>query len=192
MQVDEVVKRWQAVPRLVFLDSCTMQWLHRYGGFVWEDEALNANDRITRQADGPTELAALAAVVAVSSQGALEFAVSRNSLAEIRDAGDHTYLQWAFDVADYWNTVVQENGLELSTLERSELAKQLDSQSYGYLGAGDRALLADAVQFGCDAFLTVEKKLVRNADHLQRTLDLRIMRPGQLWEILRPWAALYL
>lgn len=191
MQADEVLERWRAVPRLVFLDSCTMQWLHRYGGFVWEDEALDANDHIKRQADGQAELAALSAIMAVGTRGALEFAVSHNTLGEVRDAGDRHYLQWAYDVADYWEAVVEESGWNLSAPERDELAKQLDSPSYGYLGAGDRALLTDAVQFGCDAFLTVEKKLARNAHHLQSTLGLRVLRPSSLWDILKPWAALY-
>jgi hypothetical protein len=65
------------------------------------------------------------------------------------------------------------------------------SVAYGYLGQGDRALLADAIAFGCDAFLTVEKKLARNAHHLEKTLGLRVLRPGELWIILQPWAALY-
>jgi hypothetical protein len=39
-RADEVVERWRAVPRIVFLDSCRLQWLHDYGGFVWEDEPV--------------------------------------------------------------------------------------------------------------------------------------------------------
>jgi hypothetical protein len=29
---DEVVEPWRAVPRIVFVESCTLQWLHDYGG----------------------------------------------------------------------------------------------------------------------------------------------------------------
>jgi hypothetical protein len=188
---DEVVERWRAGPRIVFLDSCTLQWIHDYGGFVWEDEPLAATDRLNRQGDGPSELAALSAVMAVGIRGALEFAVSPNSLSEVRKSGRRGYLQWRYDVADYWNTVVEEGGWALSSPQRHQVEQRLSSMAYGYLGQGDRALLADAIAFGCDVFLTVEKKLARNAHHLEKTLGLRVLRPGELWTILQPWAALY-
>jgi hypothetical protein len=69
---EDVVERWRAVPRIVFLDSCTLQWLHDYGGFVWDGEPLDATERLNRQGDGPSELAALRAVITVGTRGALE------------------------------------------------------------------------------------------------------------------------
>jgi hypothetical protein len=43
----------------------------------------------------------------------------------------------------------------------------------------------------CDAFLTMEKRLPKNAPHIQRELGLQILTPAQYWDLLRPWAPLY-
>jgi hypothetical protein len=187
-----VVTRWRSVPRLVFLDSCTMQWLHRYGGLIWEGESLAANDRLHNQDDGPAELDALCNVIAVGTRGATNFAISPASLAEIGRAGVPGYLQWAYDVASYWQEVVEAGDLDVSSPARREHAARLDGPTFGYLGSGDRALVRDAVEFGCDAFLTVEKRLAKNARHVESELGLRILRPTSLWALLQPWARLYL
>ena len=43
----------------------------------------------------------------------------------------------------------------------------------------------------CEAFLTMERRLPRNAAHIDRELGIRILTPITHWEILRPWAALW-
>jgi hypothetical protein len=42
-----------------------------------------------------------------------------------------------------------------------------------------------------DAFLTMERKLARNAGHLAAGLGIRVLRPPDFWALLQPWAALY-
>jgi hypothetical protein len=101
------------------------------------------------------------------------------------------YSQWAHDVADYWQTAVEEGEIDVSSAVRRERAARVDGPSFGYLGAGDRALVRDAVEFGCDAFLTVEKRLAKNTRHVESELGLRILRPTNLWALLQPWARLY-
>jgi len=60
-------------------------------------------------------------------------------------------------------------------LDNSLLGANLDGNSFGYLGAGDRALIKDAVLLDCDAFLTMEKRLPKNAGHIKRELGLRVL-----------------
>lgn len=45
----------------------------------------------------------------------------------------------------------------------------------------DRVLLQDALDFGCDAFLTMERNLPTAAEHVQRLTGLRIRRPTTYW-----------
>ncbi|MBS0642108.1 MAG: hypothetical protein JSS43_19755, partial [Proteobacteria bacterium] len=71
------------------------------------------------------------------------------------------------------------------------LAARLDEPKFGYLGAKDRLLLCHAVTLRCEAFLTVERRLPRNADHVERELGIRILTPITHWQMLRPWAALW-
>jgi hypothetical protein len=37
----------------------------------------------------------------------------------------------------------------------------------------------------------MENKLPRNADHIRRMISIRVLSPLGMWEILRPWAALF-
>jgi hypothetical protein len=62
---------------------------------------------------------------------------------------------------------------------------------FGNVSAKDRKLLQDAVDTRCDAFLTMEKKLPKNAEFIERETGLRVMRPTMYWALLDPWAALY-
>jgi hypothetical protein len=55
----------------------------------------------------------------------------------------------------------------------------------------DRILLQDALDLGCDAFLTMEQNLPDAAEHVERKTGLRIMRPTTYWALLDPWANLY-
>ena len=69
---------------------------------------------------------------------------------------------------------------------------RLDERKFGYLSDKDRLLLRHAVVLRCEAFLTMERRLPRNAVHLERELGIRILTPIMHWEMLRPWAALWL
>ena len=62
-----------------------------------------------------------------------------------------------------------------------------ESGGFGYLSRKDAALIRDALLCECDTFLTVERKLPRNADHLSSALGLEIMRPPEMWEVMRPY-----
>ena len=180
--------RFEDIPRRIFLDSSTLQALQSYGGFLYENEPLLPGDRIHRDQRGVAKLEALRCIMLVAARAPFEFALSENSFAEVKRRGDTRYLQWAYDVLDHWLSCV-EGSKDTGTTGATGTA--IDSVSYGYLGAGDRALLKDALSFGCDAFLTMENKLPRNADHLRSTLGIRVVSPIEMWEVLQPWAALF-
>jgi hypothetical protein len=78
------------------------------------------------------------------------------------------------------------------TAESEVLASRLDQPKFGYLSNKDRLLIRQAVLLRCEAFLTVERRLPRNAAHLERQPGIRILTPITHWEMLRPWAALWL
>lgn len=61
------------------------------------------------------------------------------------------------------------------TPESEPLAKRVDESGFGYLGRKNRLLIRDAVMLQCDAFLTVERKLPRNAGHIERELGPRVL-----------------
>jgi hypothetical protein len=177
------------LPRRIFLDSSTLQTLQDYGSFIWEGETLPELARIERDPQGLAKLEALRAIMFVNQRAMFEFALSENSLAEVSDKGDAYYLSWAYDVLDHWSVCIEESGGLAPA--REPLLKKLDNGSFGYLSVKDRLLLKDALLFSCEAFLTMENRLPKNAVHIERELGIKVVTPAQYWELLRPWAKLY-
>jgi hypothetical protein len=114
--------------------------------------------------------------------------LSSNSFVEVASSGDSRYLQWAYDVLDHWQTCVEESGEPCAD---QVAIRAIDSGCCDYLSSGDKTLLKDALGLECDTFLTMENKLPKNAFHIERKLGIRVLTPIEMWEILRPWAALF-
>jgi hypothetical protein len=180
---------FEDIPHRIFLDSSTLQTLQSYGGFLYENEKIDAADRIHRDLAGIRKLTALRCIMQVAQRAPFQFALSDNSFLEVTRRGDPHYLQWAFDVMDHWRACLEEAPSPAVDLK---IAATIDTGSYNYLGTGDRALLKDALLLGCDSFLTMENKLPKNADHIRGTLGIRVLSPFDMWKLLRPWAALFL
>jgi len=181
----------EALPVRIFLDSSTLQTLDVYGAFIWDGEEIEADDKIWSIPDGIESLQALRSIFMVNDRANFEFALSQNSFAEVAAKDDRGYLQWAYDVLAHWQIALESYDSNPFSGDGVKLADKLDSPSFGYLGAGDRRLIQDAVHLECDAFLTMERKLPKNADHIERELGIRVLTPIQYWQLLKPWAALY-
>ena len=179
---------FEDIPRRIFLDSSTLQTLQCYGEFLYENVPVAETDPIHRDGNGIAKLEALCRIMQVAERAPFEFALSRNSFAEIHAKGDARYLQWAYDVLDHWLACLEESGEPCGDQAALDA---IDSNAYGYLGEGDRTLLKDAIRLECDTFLTMENRLPRNGDHIEKTLGLRVLSPVGMWEYLRPWAALF-
>jgi len=180
--------RFEDIPRRIFLDSSTLQTLQTYGGFLYENEPISSDDRIHRDPKGAAKLEALRFIMQVGERAPFEFALSKNSFAEVQQRGDRAYLQWAYDVLDHWLACLEASG---EPHGNAKALAAIDAPTYNYLGAGDRALLRDAIGLECDAFLTMENKLPKCRRHIQSTLGIRVFSPIEFWEALRPWAALF-
>jgi hypothetical protein len=181
---------FEDLPERVFLDSSTLQTLLDYGGPIFEGEAPEPGDRADTLPGFIDDLEALRRILKVVERGSFHFALSQNSLDEVAGKRDLTYARWALDVLDHWLISLDESG-GLSQ-EDSERAAILDEPRFGYLSAKDKLLLRDAIAFDCDAFLTMEKRLAKNALHLRSATQLRVLRPPDYWSLIEPWAALFL
>ena len=182
------VKDLEALPQRVFLDSCTLQTLRDFGQFVWEGQALDVS-RLKSIPDGEDNVRALRRIFVVNERAMFEWILSDSSIAEAADKNDPGHLRWAFDVLDHSMTCLNESGGP--TQASQSTARQLDSATFDCLSAKDRRLIRDAVLLDCDAFLTMERRLPRNATHIEREVGLRVLTPVQHWSLLEPWAALY-
>jgi hypothetical protein len=170
------------LPFRIFLDSNALQALLEHGGSVWENEPYSA--AANRSGASAEDIAALRLVFAVAERAHFDFALSENTLAEVADARDSRYWQWALDVLDHWHACAAAPGaFDGSGTER---AASLDLCRLGYLSDKDGRLIRDAVVLECDTFLTIERRLAKNAAHLGRITGLTVLRPPQLAEHLEP------
>jgi hypothetical protein len=179
---------FESLPRRIFLDSCTAQTLRDYGGYINEGEPIDSDDRVHRVTEGIANLDALRNIFLVNERALFEWIVSTGSLQEARDKNDPGHLQWLWDIADHSDVCLEDDG---PTAESESLAARLNESKFGYLSNKDRELLRHAVVLRCEAFLTVERRLPRNAAHVQREIGIRILTPIEHWEMLKPWAALW-
>ncbi len=179
---------FESLPRRIFLDSCTAQTLRNYGGYIYEAEPIPDSDRIHRVTDGIANIEALRNIFLVDERAMFEWIVSSGSMREAHDKGDPGHMQWLWDIADHSDVCLEGGG---PTAESATLALRLGETKFGYLSEKDRLLLRDAIILCCEAFMTVEHRLPRNAAHIERELSIRILTPITHWEILRPWAALW-
>ena len=184
----------ERLPGRLFLDSSTLQTLEAYGEFVYDGDSIEPGARILAVPDGMRNCEALRDIMIVFQRGMFQLVLSENSLREVLARGRPTYLNWALEVLDYCQGILSqyvESGADAFSGGGPRLSEKITGPQFGYLSKKDRALLADALALECDAFLTMDKKLARNAVHVERETGLKILEPVQYWEILRPWAALF-
>lgn len=177
-----------SVPRRIFLDSCTAQTLRDYGGYIYGGEPVAETNRIFRIPEGMEKVDALRQIMLVGERALFEWIISSGSLEEASGKGDSGHMSWIGDVACHSAACLAG---ESSTAESGALATRLNEPKFGYLSEKDRLLLQHAISLRCDAFLTMERRLPRNAAHIERELGFRILTPVVHWELLRPWAALW-
>jgi hypothetical protein len=178
----------ELLPPRIFLDSCTAQVLRDYGDYIYEGEPIPKSDRLHRIPDGIANVSALRHIFLVNERALFEWIVSPTSMQEAWDRRDPSHMQWLWDIGDH-SEICLEN--DAANEESSALAARLDEPRFGYLSNKDKVLLRDAVLLRCHAFLTVERRLPRNAAPIERELSIRVLTPITHWSLLRPWAALW-
>ncbi|MEA2875552.1 MAG: hypothetical protein QOF14_748 [Hyphomicrobiales bacterium] len=179
---------FEALPRRIFIDTCTVQTMKKYGEYIFDGGWIGAKDVIHRVPDGLENVEALRVICQVTGRALFQWIVSDASRAEVEAKQNDAHLRWLFEIDNYSRTFLDETG---PSPESVALAARLDEPKFGYLGAGDRVLLQDAIFFQCDSFLTVERKLPKNAAHIEGELGIRVLTPVTYWTLLRPWAALW-
>ena len=181
-------RSFESLPRRIFLDSCTVQTLRDYGGYIYEAEPIAATNRIWQVTDGVANVEALREIFMLDERASFEWIVSGGSLTEAQEKDDAGHMQWAWDIAHHSAACLQSEG---PTAESEVLAARLAEPKFGYLSHKDRRLLREAILLRCEAFLTMERRLPRNAMHIRRELDLEVLTPISHWEMLQPWATLW-
>ena len=94
------------LPWRLFLDSSTLQALHSYGEFIYDGGSIDPKDRIWLMPNGPENIQGLKEIMFVGKRASLELVLSANSLEEVAQRQTPSYLRWAFEVVDYWESLL--------------------------------------------------------------------------------------
>ncbi len=175
---------WASLPRRIYLDTSTLQTVYDYGDVIWDGVPFEPIGRAASVPALADELEALRQVFLVNGRAQFEFVVTEASLREVDARRHRAYAQWVRDVLDTW--LIQ--SAREPAPERTEMFAE---PRFGNLSVKDRLLLQDALDWGCQAFLTMERRLPTASAFVERATGLRVMRPTVYWRLLAPWAALY-
>jgi hypothetical protein len=181
---DDPVQAWVSLPRRIYLDTSTLQKLYDFGGEIFEGEPFVPIGRAARVQGLGDELEALRKIFMVNERAMFEFVVTEASLREVVARDEPRFTQWVYDVLDTW--LIQSEGEEPQSP-----GKTLDDRRFGMISVQDRRLLQEALDWRCDAFLTMERRLPTAAAFIERETGLRVMRPSTYWSLLSRFARLY-
>ena len=181
---DDPVRAWLSLPRRIYLDTSTLQNLYDFGGEIFEGEPFEPVGRAARVQGLADEIEALRMIFTVNERAMFEFVVTEASLREVVNRSRPGYTQWVYDVLDTW--LIQSEGEEPPTP-----GKTFEDRRFGMISVKDRRLLQEALDWRCDAFMTMERRLPTAAAFIERETGLRVIRPTTYWDLLRRFARLY-
>ena len=165
--------RWR-----IFINSCTVQTMREYGEFIYDSGSISDSNKIHRIPDGFENVMALRDICQVTSRALFQWIVSDASRQEARAKGDPDHLQWLYEVAHYARAFLDERPAQRLRAKRSRPVST--SPNSAILGQGDRILLQDAIFLQCNSFLTMERKLPKNAAHIECELGNPVLTSNQL------------
>ena len=175
---------WLSLPRRIYLDTSTLQNLYDFGGEIFEGEPFEPVGRAARVRGLADEIDALRMIFTVNERAMFEFVVTEASLREVVNRTRPGYTQWVYDVLDTW--LIQSEGEATP-----EPGRTFEERRFGMISVKDRRLLQEALDWRCDAFMTMERRLPTAAAFIERQTGLRIMRPTMYWNLLGRFARLY-
>ena len=181
---DDPVSAWLSLPRRIYLDTSTLQKLFDYGGVIFEGEPFEPVGRAARVKGLSDELDALRMIFLVNERAMFGFVVTEASLREVERRDEPRYTQWVYDVLDTWL-------IQSASEEPPMPGTTFEDRRFDMISVKDRRLLQDALDWRCDAFLTMERRLPTAAAFIEHETGLRVMRPTTYWGLLDPWANLY-
>jgi hypothetical protein len=181
------------LPWRLFLDSSVLQILEDYGEYIYDNIYLDLNAKILKMPNGRENLEALVEIMLVGQRANFEFAVSKNSLKEVNERGNVSYLCWAYEFLYYWHGCISSYKLLGNAIsgEGRRILRRFNKKKFDYLSIKHKRLIFDAVRLECHAFLTIDKRLENNSEHIRKELGLKVLNPIEYWKLLELWAALF-
>ena len=188
------------LPRLVFLDTNVVQNLRSFGEYVYDDSPTpSMESRLSASGDRfSVDIRALADLMALGHRAGWPIAVSSRTLAELQATPQpekrYALTNWGMELAYYFSAQFNDSrdaieGASYSGISHTQ--RRLLSELLSYMPQeADRQLIVDALEYGCDIFLTMDYKTVWQYRNEVSRLGIRVMRPAEFLEHIRPWVGL--
>ena len=190
-------------PKLIFLDTNIVQNLHTFGEFIYD--RVHTPELAKRLSTlGPRvtdDIYALADFMALGVRVGWPLAVSPGTQKEIMAIQEpnkrYALTAWGQRLDNYFAENFDQSQdepegssysdmMHFTSLQRSRMADLLKA----FPDEQDQQLFIDAVERGCDIFLTMDYRTIwQHRDKVKR-FGLHVMRPAELLEYVRPWAGL--
>jgi hypothetical protein len=180
------------IPGRFLFDTNVVNLVLDYGEFIFDGGEFPDDQPPALTAD----LTALEGIFSTGQRAAWQIAISPITFSEITNTTDalrrSNLNDWFNELWLYWREIFRQEGLsDDAARSREERLRQSDLLAV-LPDAADRALIADAIAYGCDAFCTRDYKTILRHRHKLPELPLKILSPAELWLEIKPYAALWM
>lgn len=190
------------LPRLIFLDTNIVQNLQTFGELFYDNSLSSESEaKIAKLGErGSADIFALADFMALGHRGGWPLTVSSRTVEELKATQRRKrmdLINWGME----WETYYRYNLQESPTQSESNSYVDLDHFTFTQRNRlrewlrvlpqeSDRQLIIDALELGCDIFLTMDYKTIWRHRADIGKLGIKVMRPIELLDYIGPWIGL--
>jgi len=167
---------FENLPQRTFFDTNIIQNILDYN--LFNEETINENVILSpNQSRKQDDLNALKLIYLSNIRGNFQFIISNRIVNELIDSKKAKLINWGFEFLDYSSSFFKINGI-------GKLQPNLM-----FLKTKDRYLILDALNMGCEVFLTMDYKTLWNKRN--KIGSIKVMRPLELCTQLKPYISLF-
>jgi hypothetical protein len=190
------------LPRRLLLDTCVINRIFDEGAYIFEGELPDGFDG---QEDPNNE--ALRGIFAVNVRAQFELLVSPLSVSEVANIQDFSdrqvRLRWLLEMLDHWLIMLDERQARVTqggtVRHRFKLTPDLQAFETALMEIPDfrrdpfdRLLLVQYRMGACQAFITTDRDTIWRRRASLQELGVLVLTPAEYWQMMLPWAALFL
>jgi hypothetical protein len=182
---------FEKIPQRVFLDTNIVDCLVKWSKCIFEGERPPMDIDTTLLSD----IFSLNLVFLIGSRANWDIVASHKTIEELTDTPNETLRARSLEYGDGLVEYATANGIADEDHKYAiDLARRLVDSSFlaPLRDASDRELIAHAIALKCDTFCTRDRRSIHRKREQLRSIPLRIMTPGEWWQHIRPWAALWI
>jgi hypothetical protein len=185
---------FRKMPRRVFLDTSSLNFILEYGEYI--HDAVSPPATLSRWVID--DIDAFYNIFLIGERASWQLAISPLTYKEVITNNEstkrHHLEKWFTDVWDYWLSILEGDN-DLPSFAEAECTK-IELLSSGILDilddVEDRMLICDAIVYRCDCFCTTDwRTILKHRDHL-KSLPIKIITPIEWWSFTRPYAPLWM